>query len=82
MVVFAARKRAEKWAEAMLNDQMRAGVMVVELRSLDDVKRLWERWGMDFNLMSLNPLPDPTATPYWESIEQLLEIARRKTGVD
>jgi hypothetical protein len=82
LLVFATRERAETWADVMLNDQVRAGVTVVELRTLDQVERFWERWGMDFNVMSLNAVPDPNAPPYWEPIEELLHIARREAGVE
>lgn len=80
LVLFAYPERAERWMDAMLNDRVREGVMVVELRTLEEVERFWERWGMDFNVMSLNPVPDPKATPHWEPIDKLLEIAHKQAG--
>lgn len=82
LLVFGARERAEAWADAMLNDQVRPGVTVAELHTLEEVERFWEKWGMDFNVMSLNAAPDPNATPYWEPIEELLNIAKREAGIE
>jgi hypothetical protein len=39
-----------------------------------EVERFWEKWRMDFNVMSLNAVPDPSATPYWEPMEELLKM--------
>lgn len=82
LLVFGSRERAEAWADVMLNDQVRAGVTVAEFRTLEEVERFWEKWGMDFNVMSLNAVPDPSATPHWEPIEELRNIARREAAVE
>jgi hypothetical protein len=74
LLVFATRERAVAWADAMLNDQVRPGVTVEEWRTLVEVERFWEKWRMDFNVMSLNAVPDPSATPYWEPMEELLKM--------